>query len=111
VPKIARFTSNARLGVECATEATVRRYRGWQLDKHDRLQQKWHGTDAGDALQEIRRLHEALANQSAQEQEVIRERIKELVRALRQGGIYGQYDPHVGFIEEKAGKQARRKRS
>jgi hypothetical protein len=80
------------------------------LDKHDKLQQKWHGTDAGEALHEIRTLHEALADQSAQKQEVIRERIKELVYALRQGGVYGQYDPHIGFIEEKAGKQARRKR-
>jgi len=81
------------------------------VDKLDNLQQKWRGTDAGDALQEIRRLHAALADQSAQEQEVSRERITELVRALRQGGVYGQYEPHIGFIEEKAGKQPRRKRS
>ncbi len=80
------------------------------MDKRDNLQQKWHGTDAGDALQEVRRLHEELAEQSAKEQEVSRERIKELVQALRQVGVYGKYDPHVGFIEEKAGKQARRKR-
>jgi len=80
------------------------------LDKLDNLQQKWHGTDAGDALHEVRHLHEALAEQSAQEQEVSRERIKELVQALRQGGVYGKYDPHVGFIEEKAGKQPRRRR-
>lgn len=81
------------------------------MDKRDNLQQKWHGTDAGDALLEVRRLHEALADQSAQEQEVNRERITELVQALRQGGVYGQYDPHVGFIEEKTGKQPRRKRT
>ncbi len=81
------------------------------MDKLDNLQQKWHGTDAGDALQEVRRLHEALANQSAKEQEVSRERVKELVYALCQGGVYGKYDPHVGFVEEKAGKQVRRKRS
>jgi len=81
------------------------------VDKLNNLQQKWHGTDAGDALHEVRRLHEALAEQSAQEQEVSRERIKELVYALRQGGAYGKYDPHVGFIEEKASKQPRRKRS
>jgi len=81
------------------------------LDKQEKLQQKWHGTDAGDALQEVRRLHAALADQSAQAQEVIRERIKELVYALRQSGVYGKYDPHVGFIEEKASKQPRRKRS
>jgi hypothetical protein len=79
------------------------------LDKLDKLQQQWHGTDAGNALLEIRRLHEALADQSAREQEVSRERIKELVYALRQGGVYGQYDPHIGFVEEKASKQPRRK--
>jgi len=81
-----------------------------RLAKHDKLQQQWHGTDAGDALQEIRRLHEALAEQSAQEQEVSRERIAELVYALRQGGVYGHYDPHVGFIEEKAAKRPPRRR-
>ena len=80
------------------------------MDKHDKLQQKWHGTDAGDALHEVRRLHAALAEQSAQEQEVSRERITELVYALRQGGVYGQYDPHIGFVEEPQSKQPRRKR-
>jgi len=81
------------------------------LDKLDNLQQKWHGTDAGDALKKIRRLHKALADQSAQAQEVSREQIKELVQALRQGGVYGKYDPHIGFVAEKAIKQSRRKRS
>jgi hypothetical protein len=81
------------------------------VDKLDNLQQKWRGTDAGDALQEIRRLHAALADQSAQAQEVNRERITELAYALRQGGVYGKYDPHVGFVEEKAIKQPRRKRA
>jgi len=80
------------------------------VDKLDNLQQQWHGTAAGDALHEIRRLHEALAEQSAKEQEISRERITELARALRQGGVYGQYDPHLGFVEEKTGKQSRRKR-
>lgn len=81
------------------------------MDKLDKLQQQWHGTDAADALQEVRRLHAALADQSAREQEVSRERIKELVCALRQGGVYGKYDPPVGLVEEKAATKPRRKRS
>ncbi len=80
------------------------------MDKQDKLQQHWQGTDAGDALQEIRRLHEGIAEQSAQEQEGVRERIAALVHALRQGGVYGRYDLHVGFIEEKAAKKTPRKR-
>jgi len=63
------------------------------LDKQDKLQKKWHGTNMGEALQELRPLHEALAQQSAQEQELTRERIAELVQTLRQGGVYGKYDP------------------
>jgi len=80
------------------------------LDKQEKLRQKWHGTDAGEALQDIRGLHEALAEQSAQDQEGVRERIAALVHALRQGGVYGRYDLHVGFIEEKAAKKTPRKR-
>lgn len=72
------------------------------MDKHEKLQQKWHGTDTGDALQEILRLHEVLGEQFAQEQETSRERIAELVQVLRQGGVYGKYDPHIGFVESQA---------
>jgi hypothetical protein len=96
--------------VECAIEALDRYSRGLQVDKQEKLQRKWHGTDAGEALQELRRLHEALAEQSAPEQETSRERIADLVQALRQGGVYGKYDPHVGFIEEKMATKPRRKR-
>lgn len=80
------------------------------MDKQEKLQQKWHGTEMGEALEEIRRLHEALGEQSAQEQETTRERIAELVQALRPGGVYGNYDPHLGFIEEKAAKKLPRRR-
>ncbi len=66
--------------------------------------------DMWEALQEVRRLHETLAEQSAQEQETTRERIAELVQALRQGGVYGKYDTHLGFIEEKAATKPPRRR-
>jgi hypothetical protein len=81
------------------------------LDKHDKLQQKWQGTPTGEAIQEIRRLHEALAEQTAREQEDARERIADLVRALRQSGVFGQYDPYQGrFIEERPAKKVSRRR-
>lgn len=78
------------------------------MDQTNKLQQKWQGTALGEALREIRRLHEALAAQSGQEQERNRRRIAELVRGLRQGGIYGKYDPHRGFVEEPGAKPPRR---
>jgi len=105
------------LALRCAHRFSRMRNRGdgsllprVQLDKQEKLRQKWHGTEMGKALQEIRHLHGALAHQSAQEQEMTRERIAELVQALRQGGVYGKYDPPVGFVEEKAATKPRRKR-
>ena len=80
------------------------------MEKHDKLQQQWHGTDAGDTLHEIAACMRRWPNESAREQEASRERIRELVQALRQGGMYGKYDPHNGFVEEPPSKQARRKR-
>jgi len=63
-------------------QATIVTTEELQLDKQEKLRQKWHGTEMGEALQEIRRLHEALAHQSAQKQEITRERIAELVQVL-----------------------------
>lgn len=81
------------------------------MDKQDKSQQKWQGTATGEAIQEIRRLHEALTDQSAREQEDARERIADLVRVLRRSGVFGQYDPHHGrFIEERPAKKVPRRR-
>lgn len=80
------------------------------MDRNDRLLQQWEGTANGEALAEIRRLHDALGDQSAQDQEGARVRIEDLVRTLRQGGVYGKYDPHTGqFVPETARKQPPRK--
>lgn len=69
------------------------------------------GSANGAALTAIQRLHTLLEGQSARDQEGTRQRIAEFVRTLRQGGVFGQYDPDRGFIEEKTGKQPRRKQS
>ena len=69
------------------------------------------GEPNGAALTEIHRLHTLLAGQSARDQEGTRERIAEFLQTLRQGGVYGKYDPPVGFVEEKAATKPRRKRS
>ena len=67
------------------------------------------GDDGLETLLQIERLHEALAAQSAAEQEVTRQQIDELVRTLRQGGVFGKYDAHSGFIQEPPSKQRRKK--
>lgn len=79
------------------------------MGKNDKLHEKWQGTPTGEALLHIQRLHETLADQSAAEQEVARQRIDELVRTLRQGGVFGKYDAHSGFVEEPPSKQRRKK--
>lgn len=78
--------------------------------KKYKMREQWQGTPTGEAMLEIQRLHETLVSQPAKEQEVTRQRIEELVRGLRQTGVFGKYDIHLGqFVEEPAGKQRRKK--
>ena len=79
------------------------------MGKNDKLLEKWQGTPTGETLLHIQRLHDTLAEQSAAEQEVARQQIDELVRTLRQGGVFGKYDAHSGFVEEPPSKQRRKK--
>jgi len=79
------------------------------MTKKYTMRERWQGTPTGETLYEIRRLHETLVNQSAKEQEVTRQRIEDLAWQLRQAGLYGKYDLHLGqFVEEPARKRPRK---
>lgn len=80
------------------------------MHKKYAMRTHWQGTPTGDVIREIKRLHETMVILSAEEQEAIRQAIEDLVRGLRQAGVYGKYDADIGqFVEEKATKQPRRK--
>jgi len=71
------------------------------MTKHYKMRQERQGTEVGQRMLQVRKLHGQLKNQSAPAKREIMAKIDDLVTELNAENVVGAYDPISGkFVEE-----------